>query len=209
MAVALSLFIMLSSVGAALGQPVLERLVAAHEGVTDVHARFVQTTTLEAAQIDRVSGGTVIFKRGGKMRWSYEGDDPQLLVSDGEVLWIYQERDRTALRRAVATLSPAGRLAMDILDGAREMETHFLVDSCGENCAELIAKEPGADVDRLRLEVSPKDAMLTRITTTDQVGNVTRIEFSEIRVNAGANDDLFIFDPPEGVDLFDAEGNPL
>ena len=67
---ALSLFILLFSVGAALGQPVVERLATAHEGVRDIHARFVQTTTLEASGLDRVSGGTVIFKRGSKMRWS-------------------------------------------------------------------------------------------------------------------------------------------
>jgi outer membrane lipoprotein carrier protein len=193
----------------AWSQPVVERLIQAHEGVTDVRARFVQTTTLEAVELDRVSGGTVNFKRGGKMRWSYEGEDPQLLVSDGTLLWIYQERDRTALRREVATLTPSGRLALDILDGAVELEEHFVIDSCGDNCAELIARVPGGDVDRLTLEVAADTGLISRITTFDQVGNVTKIDFSGVKTNTGAEDKLFTFTPPEGVDLFDAEGNPL
>lgn len=189
--------------------PLLERFIKAQEGVADLRARFVQTTTLETVEIDKVSGGVVLFKRGAKLRWSYEGEDPQLLVSDGDVLWIYQERDRTAIRRDLSTLTPAGRAALDILDGAASLEEHFLVDACGDTCAELVAKVPGSDVDRLRLVLDPKTYFVSELTTIDQVGNVTRIAFSQVETNTGAGDELFQFTPPEGVDLFDAEGNSL
>jgi len=44
------------------------------------------------------SKGRMYFRKPGRMRWEYEGPEPQTIVADGTYLWIYQPEDRQVLR---------------------------------------------------------------------------------------------------------------
>jgi len=52
---------------------------------------FEQTVTASSGRRPQISSGTFVFMRPGKFRWVYERPYPQLLVSDGERLWSWDE----------------------------------------------------------------------------------------------------------------------
>ena len=107
------------------GQALLADLRSAYETTADLSARFVQTSHLVAAGLDREAAGEVIFRKGGKMRWTYEGDDPQVIVSDGDILWIHQVRDRTVLKQKLSEIPESNRMALDLLTGFEGVEASF------------------------------------------------------------------------------------
>jgi chaperone LolA len=172
----------------------------------DLSARFTQTTMLKAVEMEQTASGTVAFKKGGKMRWRYEGEDPQEIVSDGVSLWIHQVRDRTAIRREVARLSPAARLALDLLGGLDHVDRYFDASSCGGDCVELTPKKGDPDLKRVRVEAAAGGRDVRAVVTVDPLDNVTRVEFSEVRRNTGLSDDSFAFRPPEGVEVLEETG---
>jgi outer membrane lipoprotein carrier protein len=191
---------------AADAQALLAELRSAYDTTTDLTARFVQTSHLAAAGMDQESHGTVVFQKGGKMRWAYEGDDPQVIVSDGKTLWIYQVRDKTVLRQKLTDVPASNRLALDLLSGFSGVEKAFSVGSCGPLCLELTPREPRADLTRVRVELEPDRTGVRQVTTEDSLGNWTRLEFRDIRRNAGVPKDAFVFEPPEGTQVVDVAG---
>jgi len=189
-------------------QVLLDGLRKTYEDTADLKARFVQTAHLVAAGMDREAAGEVIFKKAGKMRWTYEGEDPQVLVSDGKTLWIHQVRDRTVLRQDLAGLPESSRLALDLLTGFQGVEKAFRVESCGEWCLALVPREARPDLGRVLVEVAPGGGEVRSVTTEDAMGNRTTVEFRDLRRNQGVADETFAFQVPEGVQVLDMPGAP-
>jgi outer membrane lipoprotein carrier protein len=184
----------------------LRDLEKIYETSRDLSARFVQVSHLVAAGMDREVSGRVVFKKSGKMRWTYEGDDPQEIVSDGKTLWIYQVRDKTVMRQDLDKLSPASRLGLDLLSGFQGVTDAFDLSACGESCLELKPKEARADLTRILLDLDPKTHEVKAVTTEDSLGNRTRVELKDLRRNTGVKDDVFAFKVPKGVDVLEMPG---
>lgn len=182
---------------------ILREVRRSYEATEDLQARFVQEAYLAAAGMERRSEGTVAFRKGGRMRWSYEGDDPQLLVSDGKTLWIHQVRDRTVLRQELDGLPASSRLALDLLSGFEGVERAFEASSCGERCVALTPRESQPDLSRVLVEVGESAGDVRAITTEDSLGNRTRVELQGVRRNAGVPEEAFVFRPPEGVQVLE------
>jgi outer membrane lipoprotein carrier protein len=178
-----------------------------YDSARDLSARFVQRSHLAAAGMDRDVTGKVVFKKGGKMRWTYEGDDPQEIVSDGKTLWIHQVRDRTVMRQDLEKVATANRFALDLLSGLRGLSEAFHVESCGETCLALTPKDARPDLTRILLEMEPKKRELRVVTTEDPLGNRTRIELKDLRWNTGVKDELFRFKVPRGAEVLEMPGS--
>ena len=185
-------------------QALLAEARGALQPVTDLRARFKQTSHLAASGLDTKAEGMVELARGGRMRWTYEGEDPQQIVSDGTTLWFYQVRDRTVLRRELAGLPPASRLALDVLGGFAGIEEQFALGTCGDRCLELSPREPQPDLARLQVQLSD-DRMVEGIATEDALGNRTQVVFSAVQLDPGLVPERFFFTPPEGVEVLDLE----
>jgi outer membrane lipoprotein carrier protein len=191
---------------AASPKALLEELRRTYESTQDLSGSFVQTSHLAAAALDRTVSGKVLFKKGGKMRWTYEGDDPQEIVSDGKTLWIYQVRDRTVVRRDLAGLPPSSRLALDLLSGFAGVTEAFDVKTCGDACLELRPRETRPELTRVVLQLEPKAREVRSVTTEDSLGNRTRVDLKDLKWNTGVKDDVFGFKAPKGVEVLDAPG---
>ena len=205
--VALTVLAVVVAPGVAVETPegLLAEARAVFESVTDLRARFEQTSQLAASGLETMAAGTVELARGGRMRWSYEGDDPQEIISDGETLWFYQVRDRTVLRRELASLPPASRLALDLLGGFVGIEVHFTLSTCGDRCLEMVPRQPQPDLSRLRVVIADGDRSVRSVSTADALGNRTRVEFSAVELDPGLGAARFRFVPPAGVQVLDME----
>ncbi|PLX41580.1 MAG: outer membrane lipoprotein carrier protein LolA [Deltaproteobacteria bacterium] len=183
-------------------------IAAGYKGVEDIRANFTQTSTMGTVGIERVTGGKVAFKRGGRMRWDYEGDDPQQIISDGEYLWFYQIRDRSVIRRPIAALTPAARVMLEVISGLSKADEHFELSNCGDSCLALTPKVSEPDIERVEVGVD-ENFRIKSVTTINGLGNTTMVTLSEAKINPGLEDDYFEFTLPEGVDIFDGEGGDL
>jgi len=182
-----------------------------YESVSDLSASFVQTARQVAwsgkAGSDQVSRGTVVFSKPGKMRWQYSEPEPSLVVSDGETLWIHDPVHAEVQRMRVTEGYLSGA-AIQFLIGDGDMRRDFEISgiACSDDSSEL-ELIPRTDVgfEKLRVVVDRKVGELHRTTIYHLLGNITEVEFSEIRANQRPDDSVFQFDAPPGHEVIDLD----
>jgi outer membrane lipoprotein carrier protein len=184
-----------------------------YEAVEDLHARFEQTSrsvALGGPGSETRSAGEVVFAKPGRMRWSYQEPEPSLVVSDGHWLWIYDPGAGEAQKLPVTGGAMTGA-AVQFLLGEGRIERDFRVSaeacSASEARLSLVPREP-ATYEKLRIVTDPRSGDLRETEVVDLLGNVTRVAFRDVRTNAGAAPELFVFEPPEGVEMIELSAPP-
>jgi outer membrane lipoprotein carrier protein len=183
-----------------------------YESVSDLSATFVQTTRSVALSGSGRTGavtsrGTVVFAKPGKMRWSYEEPEPSLVVSDGKTLWLYDPAHAEVQRTSVSDGYLSGA-AIQFLLGEGDIRRDFRVTAlaCDEGAAELeLVPRRDASYEKLRVLAGLPSGELRRTTIFDLLGNITEVEFSDIRANQSPGKGVFQFEAPDGVSVIDLD----
>ena len=61
---------------------------------------------------------------------------------------------------------------------------------------------------KIEVGLDPKSYNLMRLTLTDQLGDVTSIDFSDVHDNVELPDSIFAFKTPPGADVVTAPASP-
>ncbi|TAK87654.1 MAG: outer membrane lipoprotein chaperone LolA [Betaproteobacteria bacterium] len=147
------------------------------------------------------SKGSFLFLRPGRFRWSYAKPYPQLIVGDGERVWIHDPDLHQVTVRKVARA--IGSTPAALLAGAAEIEKAFELQEAGtKDGLEWLDAKPrerdaGFERVRLGLGVSGVEAM----ELVDQFGQTTLLRFSNIVRNPKLAGTEFRFTPPPGADV--------
>lgn len=189
----------------------LSPLVAQAGAIDQLHRFLDSTRTLKAefAQIviakngrkPQQSSGIVSISRPGKLRWEILKPYPQLIIGDGEKIWIYdQELQQVTVRKAGQAISgsPAALLA-----GNNDLEKNFDLKEAGNAdgiaWVEATPKSNESGFERVRLGFVGAD--LKAMALDDSFGQTTQVSFSKIERNPVLPALHFKFTPPAGVDV--------
>jgi len=177
----------------------IDQLRSFVSGAKSGKATFRQVVTSQRGTTETT--GTFTFQRPGKFRWVYEKPYEQLIVGDGDKLWIYdRDLNQVIVRKLDAALgsSPAA-----LLSGDNALERNFeLADSGKADGAEWVdAKPKAADTGFERVRIGFKDNLPRVMELKDTFGNVTRLEFGTFERNATLDSGQFKFVPPKGADV--------
>ncbi|HTY03734.1 MAG TPA: outer membrane lipoprotein chaperone LolA [Rhodocyclaceae bacterium] len=161
---------------------------------------FVQTVTGKAGRKPQESAGFFAFSRPGKFRWSYEKPYRQLLVSDGQKFWNYDPDLKQVtvgkIGQAIGA-SPAALLAGD------DLEKNFtLTDAGAQDGYEFVDAVPKAkDSTFERVRIGFRQNLPLILEVRDNFGQTTTLYLNQFEVNAPLPPDVFLFNPPKGVDV--------
>lgn len=179
----------------------LERLRAFVRDTQTARAHFTQTVTDKNGRLVQQASGEFAIARPGKFRWSVDKPYQQLLVGDGERVWVYDpDLNQVVRRRNDQALgsTPAALLAgKDDVEAAfewRELPAEDGLDWLG---AKPKDKESTFTDIRLGFDASG----LAALEIVDNFGQRTRIVFSGLERNPKLQPDLFKFTPPKGADV--------
>jgi outer membrane lipoprotein carrier protein len=191
----------LAAVSLAADASAIVQLKAFVAGAKSGRAMFKQVVTSKGPRGTSESSGTFAFQRPGKFRWVYEKPYEQLLVGDGEKLWIYdRDLNQVIVRRLDAALgsSPAALLA-----GDNALERNFdLTDAGAHDGLEWVdAKPKTADTGFESVRIGFKDNQPRAMELRDTFGNVTVLTFGAFERNPALDPALFRFTPPQGADV--------
>jgi outer membrane lipoprotein carrier protein len=181
--------------------------------MNDLRARFTQTFHSETLGSTPAEEGTLYVKFPGRMRWEYSKPKDKIAVLDGEKTYVYlPEEGRVIVGRLDDLLqeSPAALL----LVGELRIEEEFLVERVpeardlakGMERLRLIPRKPNARFDFLMIDLDQGGERIRAIHMEDPLGNRVEYQFRHIRENLSLTDDLFRFEPPEGVEVQWSEG---
>lgn len=164
-------------------------------------ANFAQTVESRSGRKPQLSSGSFLFARPGKFRWSYQKPYAQLIVGDGDKLWIYdQDLNQVTVKKLGQALgeSPAALLA-----GDNVMEKNFVLKDVGSDqgleWVEATPKAKESSFERVRLGF--KDDLPRMMEVKDSFGQTTLLRFSQFERNPRLDPGLFRFVPPKGADV--------
>ncbi|MCG8091580.1 MAG: outer membrane lipoprotein chaperone LolA [Candidatus Thiodiazotropha endolucinida] len=159
--------------------------------------------TLQQPDYDQVyaSNGVFYLRRPGQLRWEYQTPSEQLIVADGDRVWLHDiELEQVSHRSQAAVLdgTPA-----QLLSGTGPISQHFQINELGVESeltwVELIPKGKEAQFSSVRLAL--QESRLERMEMFDNFGQVTRFFFDDLQRNPPLDDALFEFEPPPLIDL--------
>jgi len=169
--------------------------------VTSLSVHFSQTLLDPSGKVVQLSQGTLQLKRPGRFRWDYAPPHEQLVIADGNRLWLYDpELEQVTVKTLDATL---GSTPAMLLSGTRKLRDAYDVvreyEQDDMSWVELAPHAAEGDFARVRLAFSGTE--LRRMELTDTLDQVTSIELSDVERNPAIADDLFTFTPPPGTDI--------
>ena len=179
----------------------IAQLKAFNETAKSGKAAFRQSIAAKGRADVRESTGTFSFQRPGKFRWAYEKPFEQLIVGDGERLWIY---DRDLNQVIVKKLDRAlGSTPAALLAGSGALETNFeLGDGGRRDGLEFVDAKPRTpDTGFERVRIGFANNLPREMELKDSLGNVTTLRFETFERNPAQDANQFRFVPPPGADI--------
>lgn len=166
-------------------------------------------------KLSESSTGRIALATPRQFRWEYAQPFPQLIVADGEHVWIFDPELEQVTVRQQNQEEQQSPLAALIDPG--ELERQFAVAEAGERDAmQWLVLHPRKTEDAQISEawLAFADGSLRRMELHDALGQRTVITFTRWQRNPRLPADTFRFTPPAGADVIgemgeDAEVFPL
>jgi outer membrane lipoprotein carrier protein len=171
------------------------------KNITSISADFQQQVFGTNKSKGKSSEGTLALKAPRQFRWETAKPFKQLIVADGEKVWIYDPDLEQVTARSQGTEEAHSPLT--VLTDLSQLDRNFIAteqgDHDGLNWLRLKSKdkEPQFDYCDLGFDASG----LARMRFEDTLGNTTEIRFSSWQRNPKLKSDAFTFTPPKGVDV--------
>jgi outer membrane lipoprotein carrier protein len=163
-------------------------------------ATFRQVVSGKPGGAPQESSGTFAFARPGKFRWAYEKPHAQILVGDGEKLWVYDpDLNQVIVRKLDRAL---GATPAALLAGDDALEKNFeLQDGGASRDVEFVDARPrAADSGFVSVRIGMQANLPRTMELRDTFGQVTQLTFGTFQRNA-VDPALFRFVPPPGADV--------
>lgn len=188
------------------GEEELSRFINETRTVT---ARFTQVQINERGEKIASSSGQMILSRPGRFRWNYEQPYEQLMVCDGQKIWLYDpDLSQVTVRPAADTLSgtPAALLAQ-----RSTLTDEFAIEDLGARgeTQGVRLKPRNVDGDFEAIEMWLHKGAPERMVFMDRLGNRTEVAFSYIQVNVKVDEAQLKFTPPKNAEIVESgQQNP-
>ena len=205
-----------AALGALAALVLLLPMAARAGGVDQLRQFLTQTKAASGEFTQRVTGanartgakaqtssGRFTFQRPGKFRWAYEKPYEQLLVADGEKLFMFdKDLNQVTVKKIGAALpsSPAS-----ILFGTNDFEREFVVkdDGTREGLDWIEARPRKKDTTFESIKLGFKDGLPAAMLLADSFGQTTQLTFAKVERNPKVDLQVFKFTPPVGADVLD------
>ncbi|SIS54424.1 outer membrane lipoprotein chaperone LolA [Neptunomonas antarctica] len=172
------------------------------KGYERFSAHFEQVTRSEQSNDAEVSKGTLMIARPGQFRWETVSPFPQLIISDGQYLWIYDPDLEQATRKPVdlgKTNAAALILNGNVTELADKFEIYQPINEESEQLFELLPKDTQSSFQRIRVFFT--NGVMSELMLQDVLGQQTTILLRDPVINEAMDASLFQFTPPEGTDV--------
>ncbi len=178
----------------------LKAFLAASKSLT---AEFKQISIDEKGNPAQTRYGMFYLQRPGKFRWDYQKPFAQQIVSQKGKVWFYDAGlEQVTIKKIDQSLGATPAL---LLSGEVDLEENFTLQQQGMDAGlQWVRLQPKSEQSSFKyVLIGLEKGLLSGMELSDNFGFVTRIYFSNVRVNEKIAPDIFEFVPPAGVDVFE------
>jgi len=166
------------------------------------HAAFTQTVTSPDGAKKKTSNGSFDFLRPNRFRFTYAKPFEQVIVSDGQKVWIYDaDLNQVSSRKFSQALgaTPAALLAGGSLE--KDFNLSPMPSKDGLDWAQATPKVKDGPFQSVRIGFKGKD--LSALEITDSFGQRSLLQFTQLVSNAPVSPEQFKFTVPVGADVIE------
>lgn len=179
----------------------LERFQAFIRTTQSARGDFEQRVYDRNRKLVQDSKGTFAFQRPGKFRWVFSKPYSQVIVGDGQRVWVYDpDLNQVTVRKLSTAL---GATPAALIAGNADIEQAFVFTDTGEadglQWLDAKPREKDAGFERIRMGFGL--AGIDAMELVDQFGQTTQLKFSNLQRNPALEPGTFRFTPPKGADL--------
>jgi outer membrane lipoprotein carrier protein len=179
----------------------VEQLKSFFRNTLVMKAKFHQTVIDRQGRKVQDVDGIMQLQRPGKFRWDYAKPYVQLIVGDGQKVWLFDpDLNQVTVRPMDKALgsSPAALLA-----GNKDIDKAFVlkdnVRQDNMNWVEATPRDKDGGFESVYLGFSGE--LLAEMELHDNFGQVTVIEFTQVERNIKLSPKAFTFVMPAGADV--------
>ncbi len=168
--------------------------------VKTARAAFTQTVTSADGAKKKVSSGQFEFSRPNRFRFQYTKPFEQLIVADGQKVWMFDaDLNQASSRKLTQALgaTPAALLAGGNLDKDFDITAQPAKDGLEWALATPKAKDGAFQ----SVRVGFKGKELAAIDILDSFGQRSYLQFAQYAANVTLSPESFRFVPPAGADV--------
>lgn len=178
-----------------------KRLTSLLSQADTLTGRFSQLSLDASGTQLQETSGELALKRPGQFRWHTDEPMEQLLVSNGEKVWLYDpDLQQVTIQQLDQRLThtPALLLSGDVSTISENFEvSHKEVGDVIDFTLRPKARDTLFD----SLRLSFRGGVINDMQLIDSVGQRTNILFMGVKMNEPLNSGLFQFEIPEGADV--------
>jgi outer membrane lipoprotein carrier protein len=173
-------------------------------------AQFTQTVTSPDGVKKKTSTGSFEFSRPNRFRFVYVKPFDQVIVADGQKVWIYDaDLNQASSRKFSSALgaTPAALLAGGSLDKDFDLAAVPAKDAAkdaGKDGLEWVAATPKAKDGAFKsVRVGFRNKELAAVEIVDAFDQRSLLQFSQFTAGVAFAPDAFQFKPPAGADVIE------
>ena len=169
-------------------------------------AQFTQTVTSPDGAKKKVSSGSFEFSRPNRFRFAYAKPFEQLIVADGQKVWIYDaDLNQASSRKFSSALgaTPAALLAGGSLDKDFDLAAVTGKDAAKDGLDWVQAHPKTKDGAFKSVRVGFKGKDLAAVEIVDAFDQRSLLQFSQFAAGVSFGADAFRFTPPAGADVIE------
>lgn len=187
--------------GFALAETAAEKLQGYLKQMQTLEGRFEQLTIDARGERMQEAQGSMQLAKPGRFNWVTEQPYPQVLVSNGTTLWVYDpdlEQVTIQTLDERSTQSPAIILAGE----ASDLTKHFSISATETEkrvVFDLIPLQQDSLFEELSLDFV--EGRISALQLTDSLGQKTRVDLTITQFNQPLDNQVFEFEVPPHVDV--------
>ncbi|MCL7462681.1 outer membrane lipoprotein chaperone LolA [Pseudomonas sp. NW5] len=181
----------------------VQRLTTLLGQAQTLSGRFSQLTLDGSGTQLQEANGEMELKRPGLLRWHTDAPMEQLLVSNGEKVWLYDPDLEQVTIQALdqrLTHTPALLLSGDV---SKIRENFTISYQEGGSVVDFILKPRARDTLFDTLRLSFRNGVINDMQLIDSIGQRTNILFLGVKQNVALDNARFTFVPPPGTDVIE------
>ncbi len=186
-------------------EALLQRVQTAYQALDGFQGRFEQEDRRSEGEV-LYAHGSIAYRKPGQMRWEYDPPNEQLLVTDGETVWLYDPLLENVTIESLAEVAPGTPLTF--LLGAGELTRDFRCRPLtqppprdGLTYLELVPRQPIPTLASIQLGVRPKTAALVVLVMIDSQDNARVVRLTDMAYGLADLPETFTFDVTDEMEV--------
>jgi len=179
----------------------LVKIKASYDNVKVLEANFEQEFFHKAYKRKKKSSGSVIFTNDLKMKWSYTNPEKKYIISNGNILWIYEPENEQAFKTSIkgSELESAAKFLLGKMDVLKKYNLKLK-----ENTLILTPKQEN-NYKKIYLKFN-SEYRIIETKMIDNFDNENIIKYKEFKVNEfKLSKEFFNFIPPDGIEIIEKD----